>query len=289
MTLKPYHFTLRLLEKISKMPGNYRFESLHQDAYSRLYRDTTSLRIHMAAQFTMTRHRFSSCIPQSVFRILSCMALLHFTAVQAADNTQQSTDGRMQTWSDIARLPDFTSAVWACCEPGAPNDYRGITPAPLKAPRSSSVVPAGETCLPIGVPAVMLRPYPFEFVFAPGRITLLLELDGQIRRIHTDGRGHPEDPDLTYGGHSIGHWEKDTLVVDTVGFLPEVQITAGVPANGPVHVIERMRLTAPDVLTIETRLEAPGALTQPWTYSMNYRRRHEWSIQEYFCVEGEGR
>ena len=59
-----------------------------------------------------------------------------------------------------------------------------------------------------------------EILFTPGRITMLGEGDGnRMRRIYTDGRRHPEDPDLTIHGHSIGHWEGDTLVVDTVGII----------------------------------------------------------------------
>ena len=75
-----------------------------------------------------------------------------------------------------------------------------------------------------------------EILFTPGRITMLGEGDGnRMRRIYTDGRRHPEDPDLTIHGHSIGHWEGDTLVVDTVGIIPQgyiaVSEAVGVPTT----------------------------------------------------------
>ena len=72
-------------------------------------------------------------------------------------------------------------------------------------------------CLPHGMPSWMLITHnAFEWLSTPGRITLLGEVDGnRMRRIYTDGRTHPEDPDLTLHGHSIGHWQDDVLIVDT--------------------------------------------------------------------------
>ena len=74
-------------------------------------------------------------------------------------------------------------------------------------------------CMPHGMPSWMLITHnAMEILVTPGRITMLGEGDGnRMRRIYTDGRAHPEDPDLTFHGHSIGHWEGDTLVIDTVG------------------------------------------------------------------------
>jgi hypothetical protein len=64
-----------------------------------------------------------------------------------------------------------------------------------------------------------------EILFTPGRVTMLGESDGnRLRRIYTDGRPHPDTPDPTFHGHSIGHWEGDTLVVDTVDILPQAPL-----------------------------------------------------------------
>jgi len=200
------------------------------------------------------------------------------------------------SWAALDALPNFTEGVWGTTGPGGPQAIgagaRGLPPlkpgiAPGGAGRSdpADAAAAGESCTPLGLPTVMLRPYPFEFLYSPGRITLLLELDGQVRRIFTDGRRHPEDPDPTYGGHSIGHWEGGTLVVDTVGILPEVQVSPGVPIGDGAHIVERMHLTAPDVLTIDTTIEAPAVLARPWSYSMSYPRHRDWSVMEYFCAQ----
>src|ERR1700740_1265051 len=79
-------------------------------------------------------------------------------------------------------------------------------------------------CLPHGMPSWMLMTHnAFEWLTTPGRVTMLGEVDGnRMRRIYTDGRPHPEDPDPTVHGHSIGHWEGDVLVVDTTAIAPHV-------------------------------------------------------------------
>jgi hypothetical protein len=92
----------------------------------------------------------------------------------------------------------------------------------------------------------------FELLTTPGRITMLGEVDGnRMRRIYMDGRPHPEDPDLTLHGHSIGHWEGDTLVIDTVGVAPQAYIAiseaVGVPNDGDMHIVERLHLAEPNV------------------------------------------
>jgi len=102
----------------------------------------------------------------------------------------------------------------------------------------------------------------FELLVTPGRITLLGEVDGnRMRRIYLDGRPHPEDPDLTLHGHSIGSWEGDTLVVDTTAIAPQAFIAtseaAGIPNDGDMHIVERIHLAKPNVLADEMAITAP--------------------------------
>lgn len=193
-----------------------------------------------------------------------------------------------QNWTALAKLPNFTEGVWGYNFTPAATSQAGVGGSmPVRKPgvAADTRVATGETCMPIGVPSVMSKPYPFEFVFAPGRITMLMEFDGLIRRIYTDGRKLPEDPDLTYAGHSVGRWEQDTLVVETIGLLPEVQVAPGVAADSSTRITERMRLTSPDTLTIEFTINAPAKLAQPWTYTRTYQRQRDWEIQEYFCQQ----
>lgn len=216
--------------------------------------------------------------------LTALLVAVAFTHIASASGQQTSDADSVTEWMQLAELPDFTTGVWSNDRSGAfPLGLSGDAPALVDgASISNSRV---ESCIPIGVPTVMHRPYPFEFVYEPGRILMLLEFDGMTRRIYTDGRSHPDDPDLTYAGHSIGHWEDDTLVVDTVGFLPEVRVTSEVIAGGPMQVIERMSLAGDDVLTIETTVAAPYALQEPWTYTREYRRQTDWTVNEYYCIQ----
>ena len=97
-------------------------------------------------------------------------------------------------------------------------------------------------CLPHGMPSWMLITHnAFELLTTPGRITMLGEVDGnRMRRIYMDGRPHPEDPDLTLHGHSIGHWDGETLVIDTTAIAPQAYIATseavGIPNDGDMHI-----------------------------------------------------
>ncbi len=103
-------------------------------------------------------------------------------------------------------------------------------------------------CFPTGMPSWMLITHnAFEVLFTPGRVTILGEGDGnRMRRIYTDGRPHPPDPDPSFHGHSVGHWEGGTLVIDTIAVLPQAYLAVneavGVPNNGDMHIVERMHL-----------------------------------------------
>ena len=148
-------------------------------------------------------------------------------------------------------------------------------------------------CLPHGMPGWMLISHnAFELLVTPGRITLLGEVDGnRMRRIYTDGRGHPEDPDLTMHGHSIGKWEGDTLVVDTIGILPQAYIAideaVGIPNNGNMHIVERFHLAKPNLLQDDLEIAAPKVLKATWKTSRFFRRypdRH-YEVTEGECVQ----
>ncbi len=145
-------------------------------------------------------------------------------------------------------------------------------------------------CLPHGMPSWMLITHnAFELLVTPGRITMLGEVDAnRMRRIYTDGRPHPEDPDLTLHGHSIGRWEGDTLVVDTVAVAPQAYIAineaVGIPNNGDMHIVERIHLTRPDVMADDMEITAPKVLTATWKTTRLFRRYPQ---RHYEIVEGE--
>jgi len=148
-------------------------------------------------------------------------------------------------------------------------------------------------CLPEGMPSFMLMTLnALEILYTPGRITMLGEFDGnRLRRIYVDGRPHPADPDLTFNGHSIGHWEGQTLVVDTVAILPEVFLPlgqgVGLPNDGDMHIVEHIRLTAPDVLQDDLLITAPHKLAKPWAYTRRFKRHRDANIVEASCRQGD--
>jgi hypothetical protein len=150
-------------------------------------------------------------------------------------------------------------------------------------------------CLPHGMPSWMLIMHnAFEILMTPGRVTMLGEVDGnRMRRIYTDGRQHPDDPDLTYHGHSIGHWEGGTLVVDTIGIAPQTFIAiseaVGVPNNGDMHIVEHLHLAQPNVLYDDLEITAPKVLKETWKTTRIYRRYPErhYEVTEGICVQGE--
>ena len=157
---------------------------------------------------------------------------------------------------------------------------RGLTGRPDTPAAVAAMITAGprrrlnsEDCLPTGMPNMMRYSFAFEFLFTPGRVTLVLEHDDtSVRRIYTDGRGHTDDPDPSYNGESIGRWHGDTLVVHTVGISARAELIAGVPTSGRATVTERMRLVDSDHFRIDTTIEDPVALLEPWKITRVYVR-----------------
>jgi len=208
-------------------------------------------------------------------------------------------------WTTIADQPDL-SGVWS---PGPLDKYGpGGAEAPHWLPQVAQQIDALKgldaagrpqniyiNCLPEGLPSSVTQNLnSVEFLVTPGRITILGELDGnRLRRVWTDGRPHPADPDPSFSGHSIGHWQDKALVIDTIGFLPEVFIPlsqgVGFPNNGDMHVTERITLTGPDSLRQDIVVDAPHVLAAPWHASRIYTRHRDRSfdLAESSCREGD--
>ena len=143
-------------------------------------------------------------------------------------------------------------------------------------------------CVPPGFPRIMGTPYPLEFVVEKGRTTILFEAYSQVRRIYTDGSKHPDDLDLSYNGHSTGHWEGGTLVVDTVGLRGDTVFDVSCASHSDaMRVTERRRRTGPDTIEDRMVVEDPKALTKPWTVVRTYDRKPDWKIGEYVCEENQ--
>ena len=161
--------------------------------------------------------------------------------------------------------------------------YEAMRAAAAKAPQPEDNETAN--CLPPGMPGIMGQPYPMEFLLTPGKVTIVIEAYTQVRHIFTDGRSLPDEPDPKFFGTSIGRWEGDMLVAETVGFNDFVQIARGVPHSDKMKIVERFRLTDPDTMTIETTIQDPVVLTAPYTTTATLRRHRNWTISEYVCEE----
>jgi hypothetical protein len=140
-------------------------------------------------------------------------------------------------------------------------------------------------CDPPGVPRVYFHPYPFEFVHTPKYTLMLYEYDHMIRRIYTDGRSIPADPDLTWMGYSVGHWEGDsTFVVETAGFNDKTWLDRlGHPHSNQLRVIERFRRIDRDHMQIDFTMQDSKALVKPWTATFFSELRPKWELGEISC------
>lgn len=141
-------------------------------------------------------------------------------------------------------------------------------------------------CLPLGLPRFMISvPYPMEIFQVPTRVIMIQEGPQTMRQIYMN-RQHPKDLDATYSGDSIGKWEGDTLIVDTVGFNDKTWLDGGgLPHSEALHLVERIRRMDHDALVDEFTIEDPKAYTKPITTRQVYKLKPDWEIHEYICEE----
>jgi hypothetical protein len=139
-------------------------------------------------------------------------------------------------------------------------------------------------CLPHGIPRLMFVPLPMEILQVPGKVLMYQEAGNQLRQIHLD-RQHPKEFDTpTYNGDSIGKWDGDTLIIDTIGFNDITWLDhAGLPHSEALHVTERIRRVDHNTLQDDFTIEDSKTFTKPWTAQQIYKLKPGWEIQEYVC------
>ena len=167
-------------------------------------------------------------------------------------------------------------------------DYQAYRTATKE--NGGSPLKEGSNCMPPGMPGIMaVGQYPIEFLFTPGRVTMLMEAWGQWRRIFTDGRPHADDPEPSFQGDSIGHWEGDTLVVDTSALKDAAKISLGMGHSDKLHIIERFRQDPknPDTMTDQITLDDPDALVAPFTTTQTLKRTRDGTLLEFICAEND--
>jgi hypothetical protein len=229
--------------------------------------------------------------PIKIAASLLLLALAACAQRPVAPPVVTAADTRTATWSALASLPDWSGA-WIkdgaqsttfedCCIPGKGTarlqpKYQAIRD------KAAAVIIAGKpggdnlaTCMPDGMPGILLHGVAFEFMNTPGRVTMITE-NGELRRIYTDGRAHPPEREwyTAMSGHSIGHWDGDTLVVDTVGMDTRAMVflVNAIQVTRQTHIVERMKLKDHETLQIDTTITDPVLFSAPYSYSLTYVR-----------------
>jgi hypothetical protein len=248
---------------------------------------------------------------------LCCLVALVLTAAPSGEAraaaVPQSKEEQAKAWREIATLPDFWQGSWQSISPIAddfptPPDY---TPSALDYVKRYKPVEDSPfaNCKPLGLPFVMnIGGMPMKFLQSPGMIALYIESSGMTRFIHTDRQQHSERPNPTYLGESIGHWEGDTLVVDSTGFVPDTLFQIGrldkkarvqgdpspmagviFGPHGPnLRLVERMRLVDFKTLDVQTTIYDDTVFKRPYSlparrYIRGIERRNE--PQEWACTD----
>jgi len=142
-------------------------------------------------------------------------------------------------------------------------------------------------CLPLGLTQLHMHPQPREIVQTQHEIVILYEANGNVRRILTDGRPLPNnDPEPWWYGYSVGHWEGDTLVVETTGFRDDVWLDVeGSPLTTTGKMTERWRRPKFGLMQIDITIEDPKAYTKPFTVRVNHQLMPDSELMEFVCQE----
>jgi len=141
-------------------------------------------------------------------------------------------------------------------------------------------------CIVGGVPRSDFVPYPFKILEMPGMTVILYEAIHSYRQIFTDGRSLPKDPSPAWFGYSIGKWERDAFVVDSLGFNDNVWLdNAGRPAGESLRVTERFVRRDFGHMDIEITIDDPKTYTRPWKVTQPLLYQPDDELIEYICDE----
>jgi len=144
-------------------------------------------------------------------------------------------------------------------------------------------------CVPDGLPKLLVYPNPFEVVQIPGRVLMFFEEQHIWRTIWTDGRRLPKNPEPTWMGYSIGSWDRDTFVVDSIGFNDRPWVDSyGNPRSEQMHLTERYRRVDHDTLELSIIMDDPKAYTKTWiSPPQRFKLEPTWEIAESVCIINE--
>ncbi len=204
------------------------------------------------------------------------------SAASAKNTGAAATDARMPDGK-----PDFTGVYGFA-------GVRDLQPPALKpgaekfkVDRSGNFVGGrttlGTDCVPLGVPQTFVTPYPFQIIQKQNFLIMLFEYPNTFRFIPLDGRPHSPDPDPTWMGESVGRWDGDTLVVDSIGFNEKTEVS-GYMHSDKLHVIERYKRIAGG-LQYDVTVEDANVFAAPWVFPTRVlpARPDEERVDEFVC------
>jgi len=171
------------------------------------------------------------------------------------------------------------------------NFHRDLAQHPADGPEDRYLT---ERCILFGAAGPPMLPEPYnnnyQIVQSPGYVTILVEMNHEVRVIPLDGRPHLPQNIRQWTGNSRGHWEGNTLVVDTTNFTFNNQSRFGVSyldgmTDQNLHVVERFTRTGPDTILYQATINDPTVYTKPWTVEISMTKRED-HLFEYACNEG---
>jgi hypothetical protein len=143
-------------------------------------------------------------------------------------------------------------------------------------------------CMPPNFPRAWTLPQYIKIVQTPGLMVLLHEFNGAYREIFLDGRPLPENPNPTWNGYSTGHWEADTLVVETNGIRDDMWLDIqGSPVTESARVTERLERSSFGIMQVEIAVDDPKAYTRPWSVSVEMAYQPDTTMLEEICLDDE--
>ena len=208
----------------------------------------------------------------------------------------RTSDGTPNLFAPAPKTPDGRldlSGIWGSI--GRPPDVKDI---PLH-PAARALVEAfakaqnnKDSGLAQCLPHVLVQIVPvtlYKIVQTPGLMVMLFDTQGMPlpRQVFTDGRPLPDDPSPSWLGYSVGHWEQNTLVVETAGFNSRVHMPLGIPVTEKSRITERYQRPDFGHLKVEITVEDPQTFAKPWTFNLDAQLRPDTELLEYVCEKND--
>jgi hypothetical protein len=185
-------------------------------------------------------------------------------------------------WIYELTLEEPPMTAWGLEQYNAAKSSFGTRSVPI----SETNDPIYHSCSPTGFPRAFFHAFPIQIVQTPAEVIVLFEWDSLRHQIFTDGRAHDTALGPLWMGDSIGHWEGNTLVADTVNFNEKTWLDRiGHPHSDALHVIEHIRRIDRDHLEDEITIDDPKAYTRPWSGKIVFALKPKWTLSEEFCED----